>query len=321
MAVVVAAALSAVSGILIPLVIALVLGVLLEPVVEALRRRRVPATLAAALTLLGCIAVLAGTVAVVVRGLVVQLPEIHGQLVNSWDALMAWIELHDVDSRWLDHARSLLDGHSSQLGQGILGAVTHTFYGAVALVMGTFFSMFFLFFSLRDSRMMQDRLTRLTPIRAGEITEIMSVTRQSVRGYFKGTAITALLTAPIFMVPLLLLGIPLVAPIFVLYFFLSFVPFIGAWLTGAFVVLIAFGTGGPTAALIMAITFIVSNGTIQSAVNSWALGSSLQLHPAVVLLVTMIGGVVAGVLGMVLGAPLLASVVKSVAILRDARAG
>ena len=205
--------------------------------------------------------------------------------------------------------------------QGILGAVTHTFYGAVALVMGTFFSMFFLFFSLRDSRMMQDRLTRLTPIRAGEITEIMSVTRQSVRGYFKGTAITALLTAPIFMVPLLLLGIPLVAPIFVLYFFLSFVPFIGAWLTGAFVVLIAFGTGGPTAALIMAITFIVSNGTIQSAVNSWALGSSLQLHPAVVLLVTMIGGVVAGVLGMVLGAPLLASVVKSVAILRDARAG
>lgn len=321
MAVVVAAALSAVSGILIPLVIALVLGVLLEPVVEALRRRRVPATLAAALTLLGCIAVLAGTVAVVVRGLVVQLPEIHGQLVNSWDALMAWIELHDVDSRWLDHARSLLDGHSSQLGQGILGAVTHTFYGAVALVMGTFFSMFFLFFSLRDSRMMQDRLTRLTPIRAGEITEIMSVTRQSVRGYFKGTAITALLTAPIFMVPLLLLGIPLVAPIFVLYFFLSFVPFIGAWLTGAFVVLIAFGTGGPTAALIMAITFIFSNGTIQSAVNSWALGSSLQLHPAVVLLVTMIGGVVAGVLGMVLGAPLLASVVKSVAILRDARAG
>ncbi len=84
--------------------------------------------------------------------------------------------------------------------------------------------------------------------------------------------------------------------------------------------LIALGTGGPSAALIIGITFIISNGTIQSAVNSWALGSSLRLHPVAVLLATMIGGTVAGLLGMVIGAPVLAACVKSIAAIRALRA-
>ena len=98
------------------------------------------------------------------------------------------------------------------------------------------------------------------------------------------------------------------------------IPFLGAWITGAFAVLIALGTGGPSAALIIGITFIISNGTIQSAVNSWALGSSLRLHPVAVLLATMIGGTVAGLLGMVIGAPVLAACVKSIAAIRALRA-
>lgn len=145
---------------------------------------------------------------------------------------------------------------------------------------------------------------------------VVALSRQSVRGYFKGTAITALVTAPIFMIPLLLLRVPLAVPIFVLYFFLSYVPFVGAWITGAFAVLIALGSGGPPAALIIGVTFLLSNGAIQSAVNSWALGSSLSLHPIAVLLATMIGGTFAGLLGMVMGAPVLAATVKSVTALR-----
>lgn len=316
LALVLAAVASALSGILIPLVIALILGVLLEPAVEALKRLRVPATLAVVVTLILAVAVAAVTITVVTGGFLRQWPEIYRQLIASWNAFLAWAHGLDIDIRWLDQARTALEGHAPQLSQGILGAVMSTFYGAVSAIMGTFFALFFLFFILRDSPKFLGWLTRSTRLRAGETDEIITVSRQSVRGYFKGTAITAVLTAPIFMVPLLILGIPLVIPIFVLYFFLSFIPYIGAWITGFFVVLIAFGTGGPTAALIMAITFLISNGTIQSAVNSWALGSSLQLHPVAVLLVTIIGGTAAGVLGMVLGAPLLAAVVKSIAVIR-----
>jgi len=139
----------------------------------------------------------------------------------------------------------------------------------------------------------------------------------SLRNYFRGTAITAIITAPIFVVPLLLLRIPLVVPIIIVYFFLSFIPYVGPWITGAFAVLVAFGSGGAPAALIVAVSLLVSNGTVQSVVSSWALGSALNLHPVAVLLATLVGGVAAGLLGMILGPPLLAAAHKTVAALRE----
>ncbi|MDI9627973.1 MAG: AI-2E family transporter [Acidobacteriota bacterium] len=115
------------------------------------------------------------------------------------------------------------------------------------------------------------------------------------------------------------LQIPLAVPIFILYFFTSFIPFVGAWIAGAFAVLIAFGSGGVPAAVIIAVTILVSNGGIQSAVGSWALGTSLKMHPISVLLATIVGGTVAGIIGMVLGAPLLAAVIRSVEVLTHHR--
>jgi predicted PurR-regulated permease PerM len=314
-----AVALSAVSGILIPLVIAVILGIVLEPLTDGLRRVGLPAALATAVTLLAAIAIAAGTVTLVVWGFLQQWSEIHRQLLQGWSRLVEWAAGLDIDTHWLVHARSALEGHVSQLSQGILGAVTSTFYGAVSLAIGTFLGAFFLFFTLRDASRFPAWLARITALDDAEVGTIVLLARQSVRGYFRGTAVTALVTAPIFMVPLLLLGVPLALPIFVLYFVLSFIPYIGAWITGVFAVLIAFGSGGPTAALILGATFVISNGTIQSVVSSWALGSSLRLHPMAVLLATMIGGTAAGLLGMVIGAPVVAAVVKSVAAVRQLR--
>lgn len=320
MVAVVAAALTAVSGIVIPLVIAVILGVLLEPISQALRRVGVPSVLAAAVTLLTAVIVAVGTTAVVAWGFVRQWPEIRRRLAAGWTQFVEWAASLDIETRWFDHVRSVFEGHAPQLGQGILGAVTSTFYGALSLVIGTFLAAFFLFFTLRDADRFPSWVARTTTLDLAEVDVVVALTRQSVRGYFKGTAITALITAPVFMIPLLLLGVPLAIPIFVLYFVLSFIPFLGAWITGIFAVLIAFGSGGPTAAAILGVTFVMSNGTVQSVVSSWALGSSLRLHPVAVLLATMIGGTVAGLLGMVLGAPMLAAIAKSAAAVRRLRA-
>ncbi|MGV9824662.1 MULTISPECIES: AI-2E family transporter [unclassified Gordonia (in: high G+C Gram-positive bacteria)] len=317
--VVVAAALSAISGILIPLIIAVIVGLVLEPLAQKLQRVGVPATLATVMTLLLAVAVAAAVIAVVVAGFIDQWPEIYRQLLIGWHSFVNWAADLDVDGRILEQGRFAFESHAAQLGQGALGAVTSTFYGVISLIMGTFFAVFFLFFVLRDGSRFAAWLATTTGLDATEVETVTELSRQSIRGYFRGTAITALLTAPIFMIPLLILGVPLAIPIFVLYFFMSFIPYLGAWLTGAFVVLIAFGSGGPTAALVLGITFIVSNGTIQSAVASWALGSSLQLHPMSVLLATMVGGTAAGLIGMVLGPPVLAIVLKSFAAIRHHR--
>ncbi|WP_353108863.1 AI-2E family transporter [Gordonia sp. (in: high G+C Gram-positive bacteria)] len=314
-----AAAICAISGIVVPLIIATILGIVLEPAAAVLRRRRVPPVVATLLVMLAAVVVAGGLVALVVFGIVDQWSQIYDQLMVGWNTLLEWLRDHDLDTAAAEHLRTAVADYAPQLGQGVLGVVTSTFYGLLSLILGTFFSLFFLFFVLRDGYRFPAWVARagLDPI---EVSAVADLSRQSVRGYFSGTAKTAVITAPIFMIPMLILGVPLPIPIFILYFFLSFLPYVGAWLTGAVVVLIALGSGGTTAALIMLATFIVSNGSVQSAVSSWALGTSLKIHPVLVLLSTIIGGAIAGMIGMVLGPPVVAATVKSVAEVRRLRA-
>ncbi len=313
--VVVSMALGAISGILVPLIIACILGALLEPFVLWLERRGLSKVLASVTGLLVALLAAIGIGFIVVRGFLGELPQIGRQLTAGWDSLVAWGKGLDLDAFWLERIRENVERYVPEVGRGVLGVVSGTFSGALAFGLGTFFAVFFLFFVLRDLRLFPAWVARIASVDEGLAEEIADVVKGSLRGYFKGIAITAVVTAPIFMVPLLLLGLPLAVPIFILYFALSFIPFLGAWITGAFVVLIAFGSGGAPAALIMAITFLVSNGTIQSAVSSWALGSALRIHPVVVLLSTLIGGTAAGLLGMVLAAPLVASLIRSKMVL------
>jgi predicted PurR-regulated permease PerM len=319
LSVLIAVATGALSGILVPLVIAVALGIVLEPVTDALSRWGVPRTAATALTVLALLAAAVGLTAIAVLGFLRQWPQIYAQLNAGWNAAVGWLREHDADTAWVERARSAVESYTPELSQGAIGAVTSTVYGLVSTVIGVFFGLFFLFFVLRDGHRFADWLARSTPLATADVHDVVRLTRESVRGYFTGTAITALLTAPIFMIPLLLFRVPLAIPIFVLYFFLSFIPYIGAWITGAFVVLIALGSSGTTAALVLGVTFVISNGSIQSAVSSWALGASLTLHPITVLLATMVGGTIAGVTSMVFGPPVVAATVKSIAAIHGRR--
>lgn len=317
---VIAAGISALSGIVIPLVAAVIIGTILEPLMSWLVRLRFPKALAATLGLFVALATLFGVVAIVAWGFLAQLPEISKQISLGWTYAVEWVASIDVEAEFLDQWRSTLGQVAPHAGLGLLGFLTDTVYGVVTFLSGVFFSLFFLFFVLRDGTLFPAWLARVTTLDEATTMQVDSQVRKSLRGYFKGIAVTALITAPIFAIPLLLLKVPLVGPILILYFFLSFVPFLGAWLTGAFAVLIALGAGGPTAALIVALSLLISNGTIQSVVSSWALGTSLRMHPVLVLLATLIGGTVAGMIGMVLGAPLLAATQNSISALRTKRA-
>lgn len=317
LAAVVAAGLSAISGIVVPLVIALIIGSLLQPGVEWLERHRVKPLLAVLLAMVTALAGVALSAVIVVRGLIGELPQIKRQMLLGWTSLLDWGRSLNLDAALLDRIRLGLDHYLPDLGRGLLGVVSGTLSGAIAFAFGGFFAFFLLFFMLRDLRAFPRWLARLTRADLHLVDTAVGTVQASLRGYFRGVAITALVTAPIFMIPLLVLRIPLAVPIFILYFVLSFIPFLGAWITGAVAVLVAFGSGGVSAALIIAVTFVISNGTIQSAVSSWALGSALRLHPVAVLLATMIGGTIAGMLGMVLGAPLLAATALTVRTIRS----
>ena len=93
--VVAALALGAISGVVIPLVVAVIFGIVLEPLCRALQVRGVKPTLAAAISLLTFLLGSAAVGWLVVRGILQQVPEISKQLERGWRALLSWMREHD----------------------------------------------------------------------------------------------------------------------------------------------------------------------------------------------------------------------------------
>ena len=84
----------------------------------------------------------------------------------------------------------------------------------------------------------------------------------------------------------------------------AYVPFIGAFVSGAFAVMLALASQGTSTALIMLVIVILANGLLQNIVQPIAFGATLDLNPLVVLIVTIGFGAIFGMIGMVLAAPL-----------------
>ena len=100
----------------------------------------------------------------------------------------------------------------------------------------------------------------------------------------------------------------------------AYIPFVGAFVAGAFAVVIALGAQGTTTALIMLVIVILANGLLQNVLQPFAMGSALHLNPLVVLVLTIGAGCLFGMLGLVLAAPLASAAVHIASDLRAARA-
>ncbi len=313
--------LGAISGVVVPIAVAVILGVLLQPLVYWMEDHGVSKGWAATTALLLALLVAAALVALVVWGLIKELPEMAIQLTHGWQHFVAWVQTWDVEGVWLERLYTQVTTWAPKVGAGALGTMTSTLSSTVTFLIAAFFAVFILFYVLRDGRNFPGLVARTVGYNEGVVDQVAQVTTGALLGYFKSTAVTALITAPIFIIPVIILRVPLVIPIFLLYFFLSFIPYLGAFATGIFAVLIAFGSVGPGAALIVLITLLISNGPIQNAVLSWTMGSSLQIHAVTVLVATVVGGTIGGMIGMILGAPLAAAFLKSARVVKEFEAG
>ena len=144
---------------------------------------------------------------------------------------------------------------------------------------------------------------------------------RSLRGYFRGVTIVAGFNAAVVTLGALVLDVPLAGTIGVVTFVTAYVPFVGAFVSGAFAVVIALGAQGTTTALIMLVIVLLANGLLQNILQPFAMGAALDLSPLVVLVVTIAAGCLFGMIGLVLAAPLTSAAVHIMRELGAARDG
>ena len=114
----------------------------------------------------------------------------------------------------------------------------------------------------------------------------------------------ALVQGVFIAVVMAIMGVPLAGSIGVVNFAGAYVPYLGAFVGGAFAVLMALSEGGLPLALGAIAVLLFTNLVLENVLQPKLVGSSLNLHPVVVLISTVVGGVAAGIVGLILAAPL-----------------
>jgi predicted PurR-regulated permease PerM len=300
-----------VTEVAIPLAIAAILAAIMVPLVDRLQRWRVPRWLGATLILILGLSFVAAMVALVVSGITSQSDEIWARLEES---------LQQVDDTTaLTGASDTLVGTAHQVVRVLLsGVLGSLFSSASSLVVGIVLAVFILLFMLKD-------WVQITTWTAGHLGLPAEVGRgildgvvAAFRGYAAGLTLIGAANAGVVAVGAAILGVPLVATIALVSFITSYVPYLGAFVAGAFAVLIAYGSGGLGVAIAMLAIVLLANNTIQNLVEPFAFGDRLRLHPLAVLITVTTGTLLFGVMGALLAAPLTSAGVNAYHQLTDA---
>jgi predicted PurR-regulated permease PerM len=176
-----------------------------------------------------------------------------------------------------------------------------------------------LFFLLKDGPSLRASVDRHLGVPLTVAQTITGDVITSLRRYFLGVTIVAAFNGVVVGIAALILDVPLAATIALVTFLCAYVPYLGAFVAGAFAVILALGTQGTTVGLIMLVVVILANGGLQQIVQPIAFGATLGIHPLVVLIVTIAGGCLFGMIGLVLAAPLTSAAVHIASDLGAAR--
>jgi len=294
------------ASIMIPLVLAFVIGVTAYPLVECMTRVRIPRWLGALLVLL-LLALITVLVAWVVgHGVINQWPQIQESVREGISSARSWSYTLGVSQQTvtalLEKLQSSEAGASRGAVSGIAASASSALTGVGAGLIGVFIGAVLLYYLLSDYPRIIDYLGGHLGMPAELGRGVVEDASTSLRGYFRATTISGAVVAAVIGAGVWALDVPLAGAIAAVTFLTCYVPFFGAFISAAFAFLIALGASGPTSAMLVLAVILVAQNLVQPIVNSKAMGESLSLHPIVVLVVTMLGGV-AGLLGAMLAAP------------------
>ena len=295
--------LSQVSGFVVPLIIAGVLGALFVPVVEWLENRGVPRGGGALAVLLFLAGVVLGSVWLVLAGIVGQYPTIADQVSAGLATLDVWLEERGVDIGSGDSlADSLGAGASDALG-GLGTLLPSVFSSTVSIAIGVAMGAFLVYYVLVDWDSLSSWVGRHMGLDPETGSAIVGDAVMSVRRYFGSLTLSAIVTAVLIGGTALLLDVPLAFTIAVITLVTSYIPYLGAIVSGAFATIVALGSNGPTTALILLAVILVVQNVVQTIILARLASTALSLHPIVVLGSTIIGAALAGMLGAALSSP------------------
>jgi predicted PurR-regulated permease PerM len=278
----------------IPVTVGVILAATASPLVQWLVRRGYSLGRAAAIAIGGGTLVVLAVLALAFVSLVDQVPEIRDATTSGADSAS------DAAGGSLDLGADAVQTLGDAGGQAIIALGQSVATVAIVLLLSTLLAFYF----LRDGgRAWMRTLDHVRPDAASELGAAGKRAFDVLGGYMIGTAAISFVGAASQFVIMVLLGLPLALPIFVLSFILCFIPYIGGFISTGAAFLIAIAAGSPMDVLVMGIWTVVFNIVQGNVVSPIVYGRTVHIHPAIVLVGIPAAAGVAGILGMFIVVP------------------
>ncbi len=302
------------STIVMPVILASVLGAVTAPLVDRAHRRGLPRGAGAAFVLLGLIAIAALVIFLVVHGISANSGEASAEASKGLDKIDDALKDAGISTQ---DVKADVEKAIPQIRETLVNGVAAGVSGLTSIVFFLSFSALATFFVLKDAPVMTRFITRHMGLPLPVASIVIREVAAGLRNYFTGVTIVAAFNGVVVGLGALVLGVPLAGTIAVVTFVTAYVPYIGAWTAGIFAFVIALGSQGATDALILGVIILLANGLLQNMLQPFVFGATLSLNPLAVLIVTVGGGALFGMIGLTLAAPLTSAAVHISDALRE----
>jgi predicted PurR-regulated permease PerM len=307
-------------GTVLPVVLALLFATVLWPPTRFLRNHGWPPALAATVVLLGFIAAFGGLIAAIAPSVGDQVGELIDQATAGLQDIQEWLSGppfnlgEDQVGQAVDNAINSLQENAQSIAGAALTGASVIGNSLINLVL----ALVLVFFFIKDGPRWVPWLSAQTgPRVAPHVAALSQKTWTTLSEFIRQQALVGFIDALFIGIGLLILGVPLVLPLAVLTFLGGFIPIIGAFVAGAFAVLIALVSQGLTTALIVLALVVVVQQVEGNILQPIIQGRGFNMHAAAVILAVTAGSQLAGITGAFLGVPVAALIAVVYRYVRD----
>ena len=298
-----------------PLVVAMILVYLLNPLVSVLERLGLPriwGTLLTYLVALGILStILTFTVPVVgdqIQSFSTTGPSIVERVTQGVSDLAARVGLRIEEGAAGGEGVVDFFGRLVSFTQGLFGA-------AVVFIVGPIIAFYFLV----DLPKIKRGLRAVIPSRRrSEIESLMQRIGQAIGGFFRGQLLVALVVGVASALALWIVGLPFWAVVGLVSGIFNLIPLIGPFIAGIVAVVIAFTTGLEVGGLLnleagwplavgSGVALLIVQQLDNHILSPNIVARTVNLHPVTVMLGLLAGGTLLGLWGLLLAVPVLAS--------------